>query len=360
MRYSSKPVGWRNDSYRHYLAAKGISTKKFSKNYYARDEARIEEEEIEANKRYVKSFEEALTKVVQNPGDFWESWEAAGEPENFEMYGFNWTYVDGDTFLVWRQGGEQIGFSVGRESDVEEDAIKEVADDYYAKKSQAIEYTKAPKGAEFAFVGTDSKGRTVRLYDDEHKQKVDKAKFRRLQSLEKKRPVIEARIKKDINSPDEETRETARAAYIILKTGLRPGTTQDTQGDVKAYGLTTLDANKVSVKDGKVRFKFIGKKGVAIDKTVKDPTLAKIVKEQKAKGNKELFPSATDSTLRNYVGKFGNYKTKDLRTLYANEVAKKSAKQGKSKKEIIAKVADELQNTPGVAAGAYIEPKVLQ
>ena len=34
MRYSSKPVGWRNESYRHYLAAKGISTKKYSANKY--------------------------------------------------------------------------------------------------------------------------------------------------------------------------------------------------------------------------------------------------------------------------------------------------------------------------------------
>ena len=31
MRYSSKPVGWRNESHRHYLAAKGIST---SRNKY--------------------------------------------------------------------------------------------------------------------------------------------------------------------------------------------------------------------------------------------------------------------------------------------------------------------------------------
>lgn len=29
--FRAKPVGWRNDSYRHYLAAKGIKTKKFSK-----------------------------------------------------------------------------------------------------------------------------------------------------------------------------------------------------------------------------------------------------------------------------------------------------------------------------------------
>ena len=29
MRYSSKPVGWRSESHRHYLAAKGISTKRY-------------------------------------------------------------------------------------------------------------------------------------------------------------------------------------------------------------------------------------------------------------------------------------------------------------------------------------------
>jgi len=34
MRYSSKPLGWRGESHRHYLAAKGISTK--PKQYFDR------------------------------------------------------------------------------------------------------------------------------------------------------------------------------------------------------------------------------------------------------------------------------------------------------------------------------------
>ena len=227
-------------------------------------------------------------------------------------------------------------------------------------KTKPIDWKSAPKGAEYDFYGIDSKGRRVRLYGKEHKQKVDTVKFKRVEQLDKKYSAVEARLKQDIDAKDETKRENARAAYVIFKTGLRPGTDKDTKGDVQAFGVTTLEPKTVKVSKDKVRFKFVGKKGVNIDKSVKDPTLKRIVTEQKRESKEELFPNITDDSVRRYIGKMGNYKTKDLRTLYANRLAKKLKKQGKPKKEIVETVAYELQNTPGVAKGAYIEPKVLQ
>ena len=233
---------------------------------------------------------------------------------------------------------------------------------YLSKKkvSNAITYVKAPKSAAYEFYGIDSKGRRVRLYGKEHSEAAAKAKFNRIDRLNKKYQQIESKLKQDIDAKDDDKRENARATYVILKTGLRPGSYTDTKGDVKAFGLTTLKNKDVTVRKNTAEFKFIGKKGVEIEKKVTDPTVARIVKSQKKIGNKELFPNITDDSVRGYVQKFGKFKPKDFRTLYANMVAKKLVKQGLPKKEVVQKVAVELQNTPGVAAGSYIDPKVLR
>jgi len=229
-----------------------------------------------------------------------------------------------------------------------------------AKGVKTIKWNKAPVTEKYDLYGIDSKGRRVRLYGKKHSEAAEKSKFKRIERLDDKYAVVESKLKKDIDVQDAGKRENARATYVILKTGLRPGSYTDTKGDVEAFGLTTLKNKDVTVQKNTVRFKFVGKKGVSIDKKVTDPTLARIVREQKEVGDKELFPNITDASVRGYVQQFGNFKTKDFRTLYANVVAKKLVKQGVPKKEVVQSVAVELQNTPGVAVGSYIDPKVLK
>lgn len=229
-----------------------------------------------------------------------------------------------------------------------------------AKGIKTIKWKKAPSTEKYDAYGIDSKGRRVRLYGKAHSVAAAKSKFKRIERLSGKYTVVESKLRKDIDVDDVGKRENARAAYVILKTGLRPGSYADTKGDVEAFGLTTLKNKDVTVKQNTVKFRFVGKKGVDIDKTVTDSTLARIVREQKKVGAKELFPNITDVSVREYVQKFGDFKTKDFRTLYANIVAKKLVKQGLPKKDVVRSVAVELQNTPGVAVGSYIDPKVLK
>jgi DNA topoisomerase-1 len=230
---------------------------------------------------------------------------------------------------------------------------------YLAAKTVAIDWKKAPKEAKYDFYGVDSKGRRVRLYGKDHAQRAANSKFSRIERLNKKYATIEGAVKRDIDAKDDATRENARATYIILKTGLRPGSEKDTKADVEAAGLTTLDSKDVKVTGNKAQFNFIGKKGVKINKSVSDKTAVRILKEQKS-ADKELFPNISDDSVRKYVRKFGPYKTKDFRTLYANKVAKQMVNKGVPKKQVVAKVAEELQNTPSVASGAYIDPKVFK
>jgi DNA topoisomerase I len=226
-------------------------------------------------------------------------------------------------------------------------------------KSTAIKYKKAPAGANYEFYGVDQKGRRVRLYGKRHVEQQKAKKFRRVRILRKKMSMIEEGIKRDTEAKDEEKRENARVAYIILKTGLRPGSSKDTKAEQQAYGVTTLQKNQVKFSDGDATFDFIGKKGVHIIKKVHDPMLVRILKQQKNGEGKELFPNASDATVRRYLRKYGNVKTKDLRTLRANEIAEKLSKKGVGEKKIYEGVAKELNNTPGVSKSAYVDVEVL-
>jgi DNA topoisomerase-1 len=224
---------------------------------------------------------------------------------------------------------------------------------------KTITYKKAPVGTKYAWFGVDSKGRRVRLYSKSHSEAAKEKKFNRLKRLESALPKIEQGVEKDLQAKDPERREAARVTYIMLKTGLRPGSEKDTKAEQQAYGVTTLKKDQVSVKDHTVRFRFIGKKGVKIDKIVKDNTLAKIVQEQKKLPGQQLFEHASDASVRRYVRKFGAFKPKDFRTLRANVVARKLVRSGKSGKVVYEGVAKELHNTPGVSKSAYVDDKVF-
>lgn len=60
--FRSKPVGWRNESYRHYLAAKGIRTK-----YFATATQRAAEELAEKFVRTRQRAEDAQLRRVRSP-----------------------------------------------------------------------------------------------------------------------------------------------------------------------------------------------------------------------------------------------------------------------------------------------------
>ena len=76
--------------------------------------------------------------------------------------------------------------------------------------------------------------------------------------------------------------------YSIYKTGFRPGTEKDTKADKKSFGIATMKKKHVKLKgNDKVEFDFVGKKGVKIQKEVKDKKLHNLIKDRKT--NTDLF-----------------------------------------------------------------------
>jgi len=200
--------------------------------------------------------------------------------------------------------------------------------------------------------GIDKKGRTQYIYPKPFSERKASRKYARIDRLEKQIPAIITSVKSDIKRDDN---PEAEVVYTMYKTGFRPGTTKDTKADVQAYGASTLLKKHVKVNGDNVKFKFIAKKGVPVEKEVQDKLLADIMKRRKL--NDKIF-STSDTQVRGYFDKktHGKYNLKDLRTLRAQEVAKETIG---SKKEMSTKVSEELGNTPAVAAGSYIQPKLL-
>jgi DNA topoisomerase-1 len=165
-------------------------------------------------------------------------------------------------------------------------------------------------------------------------------------------PSIMDKVKRDIS----EQKPEAEAVYTIYKTGFRPGTEKETLAEKQAYGVSTLEPKHIRIKGSTVQFKFIGKKGVHVEKDVTDKLLADIMRRRRSAG-KQLFP-VSDNQMRAYFSNLtGNrYQLKDLRTLRAQRLAKEL---DGSKKEIAEEVSKELSNTPAVAIKSYVSPELI-
>ena len=220
------------------------------------------------------------------------------------------------------------------------------------KVPPAWKNVKYPKDKLYAVSGVDDKGRTQYIYPQKFSDKTSSEKFKRIKRFGTEAPAIMNEVKKDI---DKENNTEAEVIYTIYKTGFRPGSDKDTLADKKAYGASNLLKKQVKVSGDKVNFKFTGKKGVEVDKTVKDARLAKIIKRRKV--SERLFDTSETQVREYFEDKTkGKYHVKDIRTLKAAQVAK--ATKG-TKKEVAIKVSEELGNTPAIALSSYIPPETL-
>lgn len=219
--------------------------------------------------------------------------------------------------------------------------------------------------------GYDAKGRRQTIYSDAHHMRQAAAKFARISELMRKADAIRNQNQGNLSSDDEGVREAAAVMELIYSTGIRPGSDRDTKSEKQAYGATTLRAEHVvQDKDGSVRLKFTGKKGVDLDIPISEPSVAKMLVERKKRGGR-LF-ATDDKKLRDYVHTLngGSFKPKDFRTLRGTSLAIReiqriggTPKDQKDYQKKVRQVADvvskALGNTPVVALQSYIDPTVF-
>ena len=221
-------------------------------------------------------------------------------------------------------------------------------------------------------IGRDAKGRLQPIYSERFAATQAEAKFLRVQQLAMEYDAISAQNEKDRRSRDPKKRDNADCAFLVMRTGLRPGSDADTGADVKAYGATNLRAEHVVIEKGKTFLRFTGKKGVKINLEMDDPEVVKMLRRRKADSTDgTLFPTTSDKALLDYTRTLdgGHFKTKDFRTHLGTATAMQEAAKvekptdAKSYKQAVMnvakKVAAKLGNTPTIALQSYINPVVF-
>jgi len=226
--------------------------------------------------------------------------------------------------------------------------------------------------------GVDSKGRVQSIYSKSHTERATRKKFAKINRLIGEAVRIRRQVERGIKD-NTLNREEAIVTYLLIETGIRPGSRAETLGSVKAYGATTLQARHVKVMTtGRVWLNFVGKKGVRIRLRVTNPWLVEeLTRRKKAITRDNLGWSTpifrtTDSRLRSYVRTLGSgcYTPKDFRTLLGTSLAASllknkrvpstQTKRNALIRKVVKAVASKLGNTPAVCRKSYINPSVFK
>jgi DNA topoisomerase-1 len=233
---------------------------------------------------------------------------------------------------------------------------------------KGVNFNEDPK-ATLLVTGKDAAGRSQSIYSDEFMKQSADAKFERISELDSKFEDIQKEVLADVTQKN----ENAAVDRLIMSTGIRPGSENDTGAKKQAYGATTLlGSHVVGDNADNVRLQFTGKKGVDLDIPVTDKDIAQdlLDRRENAGPNGKIFNTDANSLLdytKNLDG--GGFKTKDFRTLLGTRTAidavssmsrPESSKEYKQSVMRVAKlVSERLGNTPTVALQSYISPVVF-
>ena len=231
-----------------------------------------------------------------------------------------------------------------------------------------VQYFSDPK-SKLWVKGDDIKGRTQYIYNPEHVTEASKEKFARIRALNNAYPDIQKQVAADVRAK----KDAALALWLIMSTGIRPGSEKDTKGSTPAYGATTLEGRHVKPYATGLRLEFTGKKGVSLSIPVNDVEVVKMLKSKarKAGKNGRLFQVTGDGLLRYSKGlsNGAGFQSKDFRTYLGTKVAMKAMRgkhpstmkeYRKAVREVGNAVAAQLGNTRAVALQSYINPAIFE
>lgn len=223
-----------------------------------------------------------------------------------------------------------------------------------------------PKG-EVQAIWKDAKGDWQSKYSKTHTKEQAAEKFERLKEFDSALRKIRRQVNQDVDTVEE-----AAVLYLIDKTAIRAGTggQRETSAKVKAYGASNLLNRHVTVNGNKVTFDFIGKKGVRIQKSLRDDKLAEIINKRKtANWSDPLFKTSYTKVMHYLKQIDDRFKIHDFRTWNATNLALKLIKKrkgpapterafGKWQKQVAIRVGKHLGNAPAQSLNSYIDPSV--
>ncbi|WP_297825468.1 DNA topoisomerase IB [Mycobacterium sp.] len=230
-------------------------------------------------------------------------------------------------------------------------------------------------------VGVDAAGRRQYLYHPAWQQERAEEKFDRVLELSTQLPAWRAEIAKDLARKGLTRKRVLALALRLLDRGyFRSGGEQYAE-EHESYGLSTLLCEHVVVRRDAVEFDFPAKSGVRRTVEIEDADVVRAVRAlvrrpnrterllvcRNASGWLEVRADDLNARFKELAG--DGYTVKDLRTWHGTvlaaaafadadpAVSRRVAKRVEA--AVMKEVAEELGNTPAVARGSYVDPRVV-
>lgn len=230
-------------------------------------------------------------------------------------------------------------------------------------------------------VGNDAAGRRQYLYHSAWQQERAEEKFDRALELSTRLPEWRAAIAKDLRRNGLTRNRVLALALRLLDRGyFRAGSEQYAE-EHESYGMATLLCEHVTLRRNAVGFDFPAKSGVRRCVEIEDAEVVRAVRAlmrrperterllvcRTSTGWVELRSDDLNARFKELVG--DEYTVKDLRTWHGTVLAAAafadadpavSHRVAKRVESVVMKeVAEGLGNTPAVARGSYVDPRVV-
>jgi DNA topoisomerase-1 len=238
----------------------------------------------------------------------------------------------------------------------------------------------ADPSAHLQATGRDQKGRKQYRYHADWMSQRASAKFERLVEFAEALPALRDRIKADMALPGLPRSKVLATVVSLLETTLIRVGNEDYAKQNRSFGLTTLRRRHVKLDGSELRFDFKGKSGKKWRISVRDRRVARILRACQELPGQTLFhykdedgeaAAVTSADVNDYLRETTGEEitAKDFRTWAGTvmaaaalaELPPQETKRATQKqlREVIARVAQRLGNTPTVCRQSYVHPEVL-
>lgn len=231
-------------------------------------------------------------------------------------------------------------------------------------------------------VGTDAAGRRQYMYHQTWQDERSEEKFDRVLEMSSALPDMRQRVASDLRGRGLTRDRVLALALHLLDLGyFRAGGEQYVE-EHNSFGLSTLMCEHVTLRGDAVEFDYPAKSGVRRTLEVTDPEVVKSVRALLRRPDRndrllvcrngsswmDIHAEDLNARFKELVG--DEYTVKDLRTWHGTVLAAAAFVDADppSNKTVIKRVesavmkevAEELGNTPAVARGSYVDPRVVQ
>ncbi|KUH81354.1 DNA topoisomerase IB [Mycobacterium sp. IS-1556] len=231
-------------------------------------------------------------------------------------------------------------------------------------------------------VGTDAAGRRQYLYHQRWQEERNEEKFDRVLEMSAALPEMRRRIAADLRSRGLGRDRVLALALHLLDLGyFRAGSEQYAEEN-NSYGIATLLCEHVTLRGNAIEFDFPAKSGVRRTLTIDDPEAVRSVRSLLRRPQRterllvcrngsswtDVHADDLNTRFKELVGE--EYTVKDLRTWHGTVLAAAAfvdadppvnkAVTKRVESAVMKEVAEELGNTPAVARGSYVDPRVVE